>query len=71
MVFSVKCEGKCVKEAYHVICNPCSAEHKICAKCLQSTTNNVETGACLDGKDSPVDEQDGYSEGDEESRHEE
>ena len=31
----VRCGEKTVKEAYHVICRPCGAKNKTCAKCLQ------------------------------------
>lgn len=31
----VRCSEKNIREAYHVICNPCSCKHSICTKCLQ------------------------------------
>ena len=34
----VRCGGKAIKEAYHIICRPCSAKDKVCAKCLQAWT---------------------------------
>ncbi|ORY99303.1 hypothetical protein BCR43DRAFT_455849 [Syncephalastrum racemosum] len=30
------CSEKTIKEAYHVLCNPCATDKKVCAKCLQS-----------------------------------
>ncbi|CAO3643744.1 unnamed protein product [Cunninghamella blakesleeana] len=30
------CEEKSIKEAYHVLCNKCATEKKVCAKCLES-----------------------------------
>ncbi|KAI9300467.1 hypothetical protein BJ944DRAFT_273006 [Cunninghamella echinulata] len=30
------CEEKAIKEAYHVLCNKCATEKKVCAKCLES-----------------------------------
>ncbi|KNE68806.1 hypothetical protein AMAG_13446 [Allomyces macrogynus ATCC 38327] len=33
----VGCEQKTVKEAYHVLCNPCAAKKGVCAKCMQAT----------------------------------
>ncbi|KAI9206314.1 uncharacterized protein BJ171DRAFT_566670 [Polychytrium aggregatum] len=32
----VKCNQKSVTEAYHIICNKCAADKKVCAKCQQS-----------------------------------
>ena len=29
----IKCQGKKVKYAYHIVCSECALEHKICAKC--------------------------------------
>ena len=46
----VRCEQKTVKEAYHIICNPCAAQHKICAKCMQ-----VYVGVGVGGVDVDVD----------------
>lgn len=40
----VRCEQKRIKEAYHVVCNHCAAEHQICAKCLKSYNNDQNTG---------------------------
>lgn len=31
--FSVKCSQKTVKDAYHVMCKPCSLQLEICSKC--------------------------------------
>lgn len=31
--FSVKCAQKTVKDAYHIICKPCSLQLEICCKC--------------------------------------
>lgn len=31
----VRCAGKTVREAYHVICNECAKQAQSCAKCLQ------------------------------------
>lgn len=31
--FSVKCSQKTVKDAYHIICKPCSLQLEICCKC--------------------------------------
>lgn len=31
----VRCGEKTVKEAYHIICRPCGAKNRACAKCLQ------------------------------------
>lgn len=31
--FSVKCSQKTVKDAYHIICKPCSLLLEICCKC--------------------------------------
>ncbi|XP_011298439.1 uncharacterized protein C9orf85 homolog [Fopius arisanus] len=28
-----KCQQKCVKHAYHIMCGPCAATHEVCAKC--------------------------------------
>lgn len=30
---SVKCSQKTVKDAYHIICKPCSLQLEICCKC--------------------------------------
>ncbi|KAI8138306.1 hypothetical protein BJV82DRAFT_631803 [Fennellomyces sp. T-0311] len=30
------CQEKAIKEAYHVLCNKCAREKKVCAKCLES-----------------------------------
>uniref|UniRef100_A0A0K8RCM4 Uncharacterized protein n=1 Tax=Ixodes ricinus TaxID=34613 RepID=A0A0K8RCM4_IXORI len=35
----VKCEGKTVKSAYHIICDDCSISRKVCAKC--GTSENL------------------------------
>ncbi|ORZ18678.1 hypothetical protein BCR42DRAFT_372226 [Absidia repens] len=32
----VGCEQKNIKEAYHVLCNNCATEKKVCGKCLES-----------------------------------
>lgn len=29
----VRCEQKCVKQAYHMMCGPCAKTEKVCAKC--------------------------------------
>ncbi|CAO3677718.1 unnamed protein product [Umbelopsis vinacea] len=29
------CQQKSIKEAYHVLCNNCASEKKVCAKCLE------------------------------------
>lgn len=31
-----RCDGKAVKDAYHVICNGCAGKGNVCAKCLES-----------------------------------
>ncbi|KAK0086561.1 hypothetical protein PV326_005493 [Microctonus aethiopoides] len=28
-----KCQGKCVKHAYHTMCGPCASQHQVCPKC--------------------------------------
>ncbi|XP_063981539.1 uncharacterized protein C9orf85 homolog [Diachasmimorpha longicaudata] len=28
-----KCQQKCVKHAYHIMCGPCALKHEVCAKC--------------------------------------
>ncbi|KAG2221835.1 hypothetical protein INT45_003549 [Circinella minor] len=30
------CQEKAIKEAYHVLCNNCASDKKVCAKCLES-----------------------------------
>ncbi|GAB5586794.1 hypothetical protein Unana1_01694 [Umbelopsis nana] len=30
------CQQKSIKEAYHVLCNNCASDKKVCAKCLES-----------------------------------
>ncbi|KXS15811.1 hypothetical protein M427DRAFT_155098 [Gonapodya prolifera JEL478] len=37
----VGCGNKTVKDAYHVVCNKCAAEKRVCAKC-QTSTDIVE-----------------------------
>ncbi|KAK9720717.1 hypothetical protein K7432_003950 [Basidiobolus ranarum] len=32
----VCCQQKAIKEAYHVLCNKCATEKKVCAKCQES-----------------------------------
>ncbi|CAO3598959.1 unnamed protein product [Absidia cylindrospora] len=32
----VGCEQKNIKEAYHVLCNNCATEKKVCGKCLET-----------------------------------
>ena len=32
------CKGRCVKAAYHMVCQPCAEEKQICAKCMQPKT---------------------------------
>jgi hypothetical protein len=34
--FSVKCEQKKVTRAYHIVCEQCAVQLKICAKCSES-----------------------------------
>lgn len=29
-----RCQEKVIKDAYHVICNPCASRAEVCAKCL-------------------------------------
>lgn len=41
----VRCEQKTIKEAYHVVCDPCAGNHRICAKCLQPRTENESSPA--------------------------
>jgi hypothetical protein len=36
MYTSVGCQQKAVKEAYHILCDNCSNEKKVCAKCQES-----------------------------------
>ncbi|KAI9136496.1 hypothetical protein BKA69DRAFT_1103798 [Paraphysoderma sedebokerense] len=46
----VGCEQKTVKDAYHVLCNPCATKKNVCAKCQQSAEiveENVMTPAEL------------------------
>lgn len=39
----VRCQEKSIKEAYHVVCNACARNSKICCKCLQPfTAANME-----------------------------
>ncbi|CAK1599806.1 unnamed protein product [Parnassius mnemosyne] len=41
----VGCDQRTVKFAYHVLCNNCSAEKKVCAKCvkaMESTETTIE-----------------------------
>lgn len=37
----VKCEGKTVKYAYHVMCIPCVKDKKVCAKCCNGLEVSV------------------------------
>lgn len=44
--FSVNCEQKAIKDAYHVMCNNCAGEKNVCAKCLESreiVPTNIKT----------------------------
>lgn len=29
----VKCDEKCVKHAYHIMCGPCASKNEVCPKC--------------------------------------
>jgi hypothetical protein len=47
----VKCAQKTVHEAYHVICNACSSDHQVCAKCQDPL---ARSGEALLGSVSPL-----------------
>ncbi|XP_044589115.1 uncharacterized protein C9orf85 homolog, partial [Cotesia glomerata] len=32
-----KCEQRCVKHAYHIMCGPCASKHEVCPKCGEKT----------------------------------
>ncbi|KAJ3313717.1 hypothetical protein HDU76_002582 [Blyttiomyces sp. JEL0837] len=34
-LYSVSCNQKRIKEAYHILCDPCASTKQVCAKCQQ------------------------------------
>jgi hypothetical protein len=38
-IYSISCEQKTIKDAYHVVCRACASRRRICEKCLQPTTS--------------------------------
>nr|XP_019949362.1 PREDICTED: uncharacterized protein C9orf85 homolog [Paralichthys olivaceus] len=44
----VKCSQKTVKDAYHVLCKPCSLQHEICCKCGKKEEIVVPINSHLD-----------------------
>lgn len=60
-----KCHNKCVKEAYHTVCNQCSANLAICPKCgvsrsewAQSSQNPTSENGGDDNNDLENDDDD-------------
>ncbi|XP_077378343.1 uncharacterized protein C9orf85 homolog [Festucalex cinctus] len=47
----VKCSQKTVKDAYHVICKPCSLQLEICCKCGKKEDIVIPVNANLDQKE--------------------
>jgi hypothetical protein len=35
-LISISCEQKTVRDAYHLLCNPCASQQRVCAKCRES-----------------------------------
>ncbi|KAI8099898.1 uncharacterized protein BX664DRAFT_322351 [Halteromyces radiatus] len=51
------CEQKNIKEAYHVLCNNCASQKKVCAKCLESKEIITEKEEIKSAADELKDEQ--------------
>nr|XP_020450092.1 uncharacterized protein C9orf85 homolog [Monopterus albus] len=47
----VKCSQKTVKDAYHIICKPCSLQLEICCKCGKKENIVIPVGSHLDTKE--------------------
>ncbi|XP_051923454.1 uncharacterized protein C9orf85 homolog [Hippocampus zosterae] len=47
----VKCSQKTVKDAYHVICKPCSLQLEICCKCGKKEDIVIPVNSYLDQKE--------------------
>ncbi|XP_041854357.1 uncharacterized protein C9orf85 homolog [Melanotaenia boesemani] len=53
----VKCSQKTVKDAYHIICKPCSLQHEICCKCGKKEDIVIPVNSDLDKTEQEEDEQ--------------
>ncbi|XP_023141348.1 uncharacterized protein C9orf85 homolog [Amphiprion ocellaris] len=53
----VKCSQKTVKDAYHIICKPCSLQLEICCKCGKKEDIVVPVNSHLDKSEQEEDEQ--------------
>ncbi len=49
--FSTSCQNKAIKDAYHVVCQPCAQKKGICAKCLCESSSVESTGQRKDEDD--------------------
>ncbi|KAK7934149.1 hypothetical protein WMY93_005045 [Mugilogobius chulae] len=47
----VKCSQKTIKDAYHVICKPCSLQLEICCKCGKKDEIAIPVNSHLDSKE--------------------
>lgn len=52
----VKCSQKTVKDAYHIICKPCSLQLEICCKCGKKEEVVIPVNSHLEIKEQEVDE---------------
>ncbi|XP_017272646.1 uncharacterized protein C9orf85 homolog [Kryptolebias marmoratus] len=53
----VKCSQKTVKDAYHIICKPCSLQLELCCKCGKKEDIVVPVNSHLDKKEQEEEEQ--------------
>ncbi|XP_013868014.1 uncharacterized protein C9orf85 homolog [Austrofundulus limnaeus] len=54
----VKCSQKTVKDAYHIICKPCSLQLELCSKCGKKEDIVVPIKSCLDKREQEEEEED-------------
>jgi hypothetical protein len=54
LTFSISCEGKKIKDAYHILCDACASKDNVCAKCRESRELDDSKQASLE--DSPIDD---------------
>lgn len=53
----VKCSQKTIRDAYHIICKPCSLQQEICCKCGKKEEIVIPVNSHLEQNEQEVDEQ--------------